>query len=40
MLSYFAATGTLTDLYDATITYNVQYSGETYAGPLDALDIC
>ena len=24
-------------LYDATITYNVQYSGETYAGPGDAV---
>ena len=23
------------DLYQATIAYNVQYSGETYAGPLD-----
>jgi hypothetical protein len=37
MLSYFAATGTLSDLYEATIAYNVQYSGETYAGPLDAI---
>ena len=25
----------LNDLYQATIAYNVQYSGETYAGPLD-----
>src|SRR5205085_5606463 len=24
----------LNDLYQATIAYNVQYSGETYAGPL------
>ena len=30
----FAATGTIPDLYDATITYNVRYSEETYAGPL------
>jgi hypothetical protein len=29
----FAATGTVADLYDATITYNVLYSGETYEGP-------
>jgi hypothetical protein len=28
----FAVTGTLPDLYDATITYNVRYSGETYRG--------
>ena len=28
----FAATGTIADLYDATITYNVLYSGETYEG--------
>jgi hypothetical protein len=27
--------GALNDLYQATIAYNVQYSGETYAGPLD-----
>ena len=33
----FGARGALGDLYDATITYNVQYSGETYAGPLDAV---
>lgn len=33
MLLVFAAGGTLRALYDATITYNVQYSGETYAGP-------
>ena len=26
--------GALADLYDATIAYNLQYSGETYAGPL------
>ena len=33
MLIVFAAGGALRDLYDATITYNVQYSGETYSGP-------
>ena len=27
--------GALDDLYQATITYNVQYSGETYAGSVD-----
>lgn len=36
MLALFAWRGALADLYHATITYNVQYSGETYAGPLDA----
>ena len=29
--------GALNDLYQATITYNVQYSGETYKGPADML---
>ena len=29
----FTAGGALGDLYDATITYNLRYSGETYAGP-------
>jgi Dolichyl-phosphate-mannose-protein mannosyltransferase len=29
----FAAGGALDDLYQATITYNLQYSGETYEGP-------
>jgi hypothetical protein len=33
----FALRGALPDLYHATITYNVQYSGETYAGPWDAV---
>jgi 4-amino-4-deoxy-L-arabinose transferase-like glycosyltransferase len=33
MLAIFAAGGALRDLYDATIAYNVQYSGETYASP-------
>jgi hypothetical protein len=37
MLAIFAAGGALRDLYDATITYNLQYSGETYAGPLAVL---
>jgi hypothetical protein len=37
LLVFFASRGALTDLYQATITYNVEYSGETYAGPLDAL---
>jgi hypothetical protein len=29
--------GALTELYDATIVYNVRYSGETYAGPWAAV---
>jgi hypothetical protein len=29
---FFAAAGALRDLYDATIVYNVRYSGETYPG--------
>lgn len=37
MLIYFASAGALTDLWLATITYNLRYAGETYAGPLDAL---
>jgi hypothetical protein len=32
LLAVFAAGDALTDLYHATITYNVFYSGETYAG--------
>jgi hypothetical protein len=32
MLAIFAFTGTFDALYDATIRYNVFYSGETYAG--------
>ncbi len=32
-LAMFAAGGALGDLYAATITYNLRYSGETYAGP-------
>lgn len=34
---WFAAGGALTDLYDATILYNLRYSGETYQGPLSAI---
>jgi len=34
VVAIFAAGGTLTDLYYATILYNLEYSGETYAGPL------
>jgi hypothetical protein len=37
MLAFFAARGALPDLYHATVTYNVQYSGETYSGPVNAL---
>jgi hypothetical protein len=33
----FALGGALRDLYDATITYNVRYSGETYASRLDMI---
>jgi hypothetical protein len=36
-LAWFAFGGALADLYDATIVYNVRYSGETYEGPLHAL---
>ncbi|MEO7270896.1 MAG: hypothetical protein ABI211_02710, partial [Vicinamibacterales bacterium] len=32
-LAIFGAGGALGDLYAATITYNLRYSGETYAGP-------
>lgn len=32
MLAVFATGGALRAMYDATITYNLQYSGETYAG--------
>ncbi len=34
---WFALGYGLADLYDATILYNVRYSGETYEGPLHAL---
>lgn len=33
----FAAGHSLADLYDATIAYNIHYSGETYQGPWHAL---
>ena len=34
---WFAAGHALGDLYDATIVYNIRYSGETYQGPLHAV---
>ena len=37
MLAAFGASGAIRDLYDATVLYNVQYSGETYAGPWAAV---
>jgi hypothetical protein len=37
MLIVFAFGGALTALYDATILYNLRYSGETYGGPLDVV---
>jgi hypothetical protein len=37
MLGVFALGGALRALYDATILYNVQYSGGTYGGPLDVV---
>jgi hypothetical protein len=37
VLAYFAAAGALRPLYDATIAYNVRYSGETYTGPWHAI---
>jgi len=36
-LGYFMASGAFIDLWLATIGYNLRYSGETYAGPWDAL---
>ncbi|MEO7406031.1 MAG: hypothetical protein ABIZ92_03405 [Vicinamibacterales bacterium] len=36
MLAVFAFNGAIPDLYAATIAYNMQYSGETYGGPLQA----
>jgi hypothetical protein len=36
-LGHFAARGALADLFRATIGYNLEYSGETYGGPLGAL---
>lgn len=37
MLTVFARAGAIQDLYQATITYNVRYSGETYGGALAPL---
>jgi hypothetical protein len=34
---WFAASHAVRDLYDATIMYNVKYSGETYEGPSHAV---
>jgi hypothetical protein len=34
LLTWLAAGRALADLYDATVVYNLRYSGETYAGPL------
>jgi hypothetical protein len=34
-VAIFAAGGALQQMYDATITYNLEYSGETYAGVFD-----
>jgi 4-amino-4-deoxy-L-arabinose transferase-like glycosyltransferase len=34
---YFAMHGALGDLYHATLTYNMRYSGETYSGPGELL---
>ena len=36
LLTVFVVAGAVPDLYDATITYNVRYSGETYRGPFQA----
>lgn len=35
--AWLAVGHALVDLYDATIVYNVRYSGETYQGPLHAM---
>jgi hypothetical protein len=37
MIGVFAAGGALNDLYQATIRYNLEYSAETYTGPLSSL---
>jgi hypothetical protein len=34
---WLAAHGALTDLYQATVVYNLRYSGETYSGPWSLL---
>lgn len=36
-LAVFAINHALPELYDATIAYNLRYSGETYAGPMQPL---
>ncbi len=36
LLAWFAAGHAVRALYDATITYNLRYSGQTYAGPAHA----
>lgn len=33
---WFAGAGALREVYDATVAYNVRYSGQTYAGPVHA----
>ena len=37
LLAVFWHGGALNDLYQATIVYNLHYSGQTYAGPVDML---
>jgi hypothetical protein len=37
LLSILAFGGALRPLYDATVVYNLQYSGETYSGPSDVV---
>jgi hypothetical protein len=37
MIVFFAIEGAIRPFFDATILYNLRYSGETYAGPLDAV---
>jgi hypothetical protein len=37
LLAAFAANDALRELYDATIAYNLRYSGETYTGPMQPL---
>ena len=37
LLAWLAGGGALADMYGATIIYNLEYAGETYAGPLHAV---
>jgi 4-amino-4-deoxy-L-arabinose transferase-like glycosyltransferase len=37
MIGGFGLSGALRELYDATVVYNLQYSGETYTGPAAVL---